>query len=171
MPGAQKRLGELNALMAADTFWNNREQAQKFIDESNSLRNKIEPLLKAEKQIEDFQVMVELGEAEPEAAQAKVQQELEADLAKFFKQLDALGTQVGPRVNVATDKSLVQFPDHHFLVGRRETMLHGCNLPESLENPLNVAWPNKFLCASIGSDLVVSSNSEIDQNGDVETLP
>jgi peptide chain release factor 2 len=76
--------------MAADNFWNNREQAQKLIDESNSLRNKIEPLLKAEKQVEDFQVMVELGEAEPEPAQAKVQKELEADLAKFFKEIEAL---------------------------------------------------------------------------------
>ena len=46
MPGAQKRLGELNALMAADNFWNNREQAQKLIDEANTLRNKTEPLAK-----------------------------------------------------------------------------------------------------------------------------
>src|ERR1051326_5505960 len=51
VPGAQKRLGELNALMAAESFWNNREQAQKLIDEANGLRNRIEPLLKAEKQV------------------------------------------------------------------------------------------------------------------------
>jgi peptide chain release factor 2 len=80
--------------MATDTFWNNREQAQKLIDEANSLRNKTEPLLKAERQIEDFQVMVQLGKAEPEAAQAKVQRELQADLAKFFKELDALELRV-----------------------------------------------------------------------------
>src|SRR5438874_4363633 len=80
--------------MAADNFWNNREQAQKLIDEANSLRGKTEPLLKAEKQLEDFHVMVELGEAEPEAAQAKVQQELERDLAKFFKELDSLELKV-----------------------------------------------------------------------------
>ena len=61
MPGAQKRLGELNALMATDNFWNNREQAQRLIEEANSLRDKVEPLLKAEKKLEDFQVMVELG--------------------------------------------------------------------------------------------------------------
>ena len=72
MPGAQKRLGEINALMAAENFWNNREQAQKLIDEANSLRNKTEPLLKAEKQLEDFHVMVELGDAEPVAAQPKI---------------------------------------------------------------------------------------------------
>ena len=80
--------------MAADNFWNNRERAQELIDEANSHRNKIEPLLKAEKQLEDLRVMVELGEAEPVAARAKVQQELEADLAKFFKELEALELRV-----------------------------------------------------------------------------
>src|SRR5438309_7617107 len=80
--------------MAADNFWNNREQAQKLIDEANSLRGKTEPLLKAEKQLEDFHVMVELGEAEPVEAQGKVQEELERDLAKFFKELDSLELKV-----------------------------------------------------------------------------
>src|SRR5207253_3496987 len=75
-------------------FWNNREQAQKLIEEANSLRTKTEPLLKAEKQLEDFHVMVELGEAEPEPAQAKIQQELETDLSKFFKELDSLELKV-----------------------------------------------------------------------------
>ena len=94
MPGAQKRLGELNALMATDNFWNNREQAQKIIEEANSLRDKVEPLLTAEKKLEDFQVMVELGEAEPVEAQDEIQQELERDLSKYFKELDALELKV-----------------------------------------------------------------------------
>jgi peptide chain release factor 2 len=38
--------------------------------------------------------MVELGEAEPEAAQATIQQELEQDLSKFFKELDSLELKV-----------------------------------------------------------------------------
>lgn len=80
--------------MAADNFWNNREQAQKIIEEANTLRGKTEPLLKAEKQLEDFQVMVELGEAEPEPAQEKIQQELERDISKFFKDLDSLELKV-----------------------------------------------------------------------------
>jgi len=80
--------------MAAESFWNNREQAQRLIEESNSLRNKIEPLLKAEKELEDFRVMVELGEAEPESAQEKIQKELEADLARYFKDLDSLELKV-----------------------------------------------------------------------------
>jgi peptide chain release factor 2 len=80
--------------MAADNFWNNREQAQKLIEEAGSLRNKTEPLLKAEKQLEDFQVMVELGEAEPEPAQAKIQKELEGDISSFFKELESLELKV-----------------------------------------------------------------------------
>lgn len=94
MPGAQKRLGEVNALMASENFWNNREQAQKLIEESNSLRNKVEPLLKAEKEVEDFRVMVELGEAEPAEAQAELERELEGDLKRFFEELDSLELSV-----------------------------------------------------------------------------
>jgi peptide chain release factor 2 len=90
VPGAQKRLGEIDSLMAAESFWNSREQAQKIIDEASSLRGKVEPLLKAEKQLEDFRVMVELGEAEPAEAQAKLHQELQGDLTRFFGDLDAL---------------------------------------------------------------------------------
>jgi peptide chain release factor 2 len=80
--------------MAADNFWNNREQAQKIIEEANTLRGKTEPLLKAEKQLEDFHVMVELGEAEPTEAQTKIQNELEQDLSKFFTELDSLELKV-----------------------------------------------------------------------------
>jgi peptide chain release factor 2 len=94
VPAAQRRLGELNSLMAADNFWNNREKAQSLIDEANSLRNKIEPLLAAEKHLEDFRVMLELGEAEPPDAQAHVEQELSRGLAKFSKDLDALELKV-----------------------------------------------------------------------------
>lgn len=80
--------------MATDTFWNNREQAQKLIDEANTLRSKIDPLLQAEKHLEDARVMLELGEAEPASAQAAIEQELERDLAKFLKNLDALELRV-----------------------------------------------------------------------------
>jgi len=75
--------------MSSDTFWNNREKAQAVIDEANTLRNKIDPLVKAEKQLDDFRVMVELGEAEPLEQQPKILKELEADLAKFFRTLEA----------------------------------------------------------------------------------
>jgi peptide chain release factor 2 len=90
VPALQKRTGELNSLMADENFWNNREKAQGFIDEAGVIRNKLEPLQRLEKQLDDFRVMLELGEAEPAASQAKVEAELTRDLAKFFKELDAL---------------------------------------------------------------------------------
>jgi peptide chain release factor 2 len=80
--------------MAGENFWNNREQAQKLIEEANALRGKTEPLLKAEKQLDDFKVMIELSEAEPEAEQLKHQQELERDLTKFNRELDELELRV-----------------------------------------------------------------------------
>jgi peptide chain release factor 2 len=86
----QKRFTELNSLMADEAFWNNREKAQTAIDEAGVIRNKLEPLQKLEKQLDDFRVMLELGEAEPAASQAKIEAELTRDLAKFFKELDAL---------------------------------------------------------------------------------
>jgi len=80
--------------MAGNSFWNNREQAQNLIDEANTLRNRTEPLFKAEKQLEDFSVMVELSEAEPETEQLKHQRELERDLGKFSKELEDLELRV-----------------------------------------------------------------------------
>ena len=94
MPALQKRSSELNSLMAADNFWNNREKAQTLMEEANSIRAKIEPLAKSEKQLDDFRVMLDLGEAEPPEAQTHVEQELTRDLAKFFKELDSLELKV-----------------------------------------------------------------------------
>lgn len=90
----QKRQGELDSLMAGEGFWDNREQAQKLINEGSSIRNKIEPLVAAEKQLDDFRVMLELGEAEPAEAQLPVERELERDLGRFLKELDGFELRV-----------------------------------------------------------------------------
>ena len=80
--------------MAADTFWNNRDQAQKLINEATTIRKKIEPLQSAEKKVEDFKVMIELGEAEPPAAQTKLGHELQQDLERFQRELDEVELRV-----------------------------------------------------------------------------
>lgn len=80
--------------MAGDTFWNNQAQAQKLINEASAIRKKIEPLQEAEKKVEDFKVMIELGEAEPPEAQTKLQDELARDLDQFQKELDAVELNV-----------------------------------------------------------------------------
>jgi peptide chain release factor 2 len=80
--------------MAADNFWNNREQAQKLIDEANALRGRLEPLQQFEKQLDDLRVMVELGQAEPPEAQLKIQQEIERDVARFLQELEAFELRI-----------------------------------------------------------------------------
>ncbi|MGV3772651.1 MAG: peptide chain release factor 2 [Verrucomicrobiales bacterium] len=90
VPTAQRRLAELDALMAADNFWNNREQAQKLIDEAGSLRKKVDPLLQCEKRLDDFQVMLELGESEPPDAQTALEKEIQNDLNRFERDLEVL---------------------------------------------------------------------------------
>ena len=81
----QNRLAEINALMATDNFWNNREKAQGLMEEASSLRAKIEPLAKTEKQLDDFRVMLELGEAEPPEAQPQIEQESPATSPNFSR--------------------------------------------------------------------------------------
>jgi len=89
--------------MSGDAFWNNRDQAQKLITEATTLRKKIEPLQSAEKRVEDFKVMIELGEAEPPDAQAKLQEELQRDLESFSRELDEVELRV--LLNGPYDKS------------------------------------------------------------------
>ncbi|HXG49430.1 MAG TPA: peptide chain release factor 2 [Methylomirabilota bacterium] len=90
VPSVQKRLGELDALMAADTFWNNRDKAQAAIDEANRLRKRIDPLLAAEKRFADLGVMLELLAAEPPASQAAHAADLERDATALGRDLEAL---------------------------------------------------------------------------------
>lgn len=80
--------------MAGETFWNNNEQAQKFIQESNQIKGRVEPFIAAERQFEDFQVMLELAEAEPPESQLKIQSDLEKDLSRFVRDLDAMELRV-----------------------------------------------------------------------------
>ncbi len=80
--------------MAAETFWNNREQAQKLIDEAASLRRNLDPLLDAERKLEDLQVMTELAAEEPEAAHAKLLVEVRRDTEALVGQLEAMELRV-----------------------------------------------------------------------------
>lgn len=80
--------------MASETFWGNNEQAQKVIEESNTIKRRVEPFLAAERQFEDFNVMLELGEEEPPDAQMKLQDEMERELGQFTRNLDAMELRV-----------------------------------------------------------------------------
>lgn len=80
--------------MSRDDFWNNREQAQRLIDETNTIRRKLDPLAALQKHLDDLHVMVELGEAEPPAQQPHVLAEVQGDAAKFRKELDAFELKI-----------------------------------------------------------------------------
>ena len=80
--------------MTADTFWNNRDQAQKLINEASTLRKKIEPLQSAEKKVQDFHEMIELGEGEPPEAQSKLETELQRDIDRLKSELDEVEVRV-----------------------------------------------------------------------------
>jgi len=76
--------------MGAENFWNNREAAQKVVEETSRLRKRIEPLRVAENQLADLVGMVELGQAEDEATQSQLVGEITTDTEKFIATLDAL---------------------------------------------------------------------------------
>jgi peptide chain release factor 2 len=74
--------------MSAHDFWDNRERAQADVEEVSSLRGKIQPLIAVERQVADFEVLVEL--AASEADQATAQAEVAKEHATIGKALDEL---------------------------------------------------------------------------------
>ena len=79
--------------MSADDFWNDRDRAQKFSEESARLRKQVEIFQKTESQLADLQGMVELGAEEDEETQALLLEELTADTEQFIGSLDVLELQ------------------------------------------------------------------------------
>ena len=54
--------------MAGPTFWADQNKARAIHDEANAIRRKLDTLVEVERRISDAQVLIELGEAEPEVA-------------------------------------------------------------------------------------------------------
>ena len=94
LPQLQKRLAELEAQMATDTFWGNQDAARKVIEEANGLKKKVEPMTSYAKRVDDLSVLLELGEAEPAAGQDAIQREADADLAALTKLVDRFELEV-----------------------------------------------------------------------------
>ncbi len=94
LPLLEKRLAELEAQMATDSFWGNPDAARKVIDESNALKRRTEPMAGFARRLEDVQVLLELGEAEPPAGQDLVQREADDDLGRLGRQLEGFELEV-----------------------------------------------------------------------------
>ncbi len=83
--------------MSAPDFWDHRERAQADVEEVSSLRGKIQPMQAIDRQVEDFEVLVELAaeEADPVAAQAEVQKEFQS-ISKSLDNLELKTLLNGP---------------------------------------------------------------------------
>jgi peptide chain release factor 2 len=73
--------------MSASDFWNQKERAQLLVEEVSALRGKITPFAALERQLADFEVLVELAQAEENQQQAA--QEVETELASFTRNLES----------------------------------------------------------------------------------
>ncbi len=80
-------LAELEQVMTAGDFWNNQEEAQKTVAKVKAVKNVLDPYKKLQSKVEDFAVMAELVEMEPDeellAEADDSWAELEAELDKM----------------------------------------------------------------------------------------
>jgi peptide chain release factor 2 len=88
-PRLQARLSEVEELMAASDFWNNKDRAQSTIDEATVIRSKVVPLAALIQRTEDLEVLRGLAEEECEgAAQSTAFGELDAEYQSVLKDLE-----------------------------------------------------------------------------------
>jgi len=80
--------------MASESFWNNREQAQRLIEEGNLLKRKIGPLLQFETGVADLQVLLEIGEIEPAPEQDRIQKEADRELERIDQSVNRFELEV-----------------------------------------------------------------------------
>lgn len=74
--------------MSAPDFWNSRERAQQLVEEVSRLRNKINPLLAVERQVDDLEVLKSLAEEETDpASRTAALQDVESEYAGAVKNL------------------------------------------------------------------------------------
>ena len=72
--------------MSEPDFWNNKERAQQQVEEVSVLRNKVNPLLQLERQLDDLEVLIEFAASEED--QAKAAEEVEKEHAALIKGLE-----------------------------------------------------------------------------------
>ena len=89
MPALQRRLGELESLMAEPGFWDRKEQAQKQMEEVSGLRAKVGPFTDLERQVNDLETLQLLVDEETDEAQkAAAASDLVAEYSRAKKSLE-----------------------------------------------------------------------------------
>lgn len=70
--GKQARISELEGKMAEQGFWDSQQAAQKVIQESNQLKNTVNPQVAFRRKLDDARTLSELIAETPEGAEAEV---------------------------------------------------------------------------------------------------
>ncbi|MEO8206744.1 MAG: peptide chain release factor 2 [Chthoniobacterales bacterium] len=86
LPTLTRNLGEIEARMGEPGFWDNKERAQKDMEEVSALRAKIQPFQSIESRLADLEVLKELTEEE---TNADARQQSIADVITEYKSLCA----------------------------------------------------------------------------------
>src|SRR5687768_210095 len=74
--------------MGQPDFWSNKERAQQDVEEISALRGKVQPLLAVERQVADFEALVDLAAEESDQTQALA--EVRKEYETISKTLDEL---------------------------------------------------------------------------------
>ncbi len=88
VPGKQERVLELEAEIARPDFWDQGEEAQDRLKEHTRLKNVVESCVSTKQQLEDIQVLIELGEEGEDAETLSEVNSLLPDLKKLIAQME-----------------------------------------------------------------------------------
>jgi len=88
VPGKQERVSELEADIARPDFWNQGDQAQELLKERTRLQKIVEDCTSAKQQLEDLQVLIELGEEGEDGETLKEVNALLPDLEKLIAKME-----------------------------------------------------------------------------------
>lgn len=81
----REELAKLEAKMADPDFWNKKEEAQATVTALSSCKNVIEPFSKLAGEVEDFEVLIEMAEEDPDMLE-----EADSTWKKLSKALDKI---------------------------------------------------------------------------------
>jgi peptide chain release factor 2 len=93
----REEIGRVEARMAAQNFWDNPEAAQKVVQKLKSLKVVVEGPTALAAELEDAQVLVELGQAEEDASLGEEIAELTQSLAAKLDRLELNSLFMDPR--------------------------------------------------------------------------
>ncbi|HEX3728784.1 MAG TPA: peptide chain release factor 2 [Opitutaceae bacterium] len=86
----QREIGELEGQMAAPTFWDSHDRAQKHIAKLNQLKRTALPVAAYQKKVDDLDVMAELAREASAAEQEAYEKEVEQTVATLGTELEKL---------------------------------------------------------------------------------